>query len=101
MDGRSELPINSSTGPGTRLIQVKLPKDRTCDKCVLRWHWKSGNNWGRCDDGSHQVGCGPQETYRNCADIAVNYEGGIRGPTDQSSTNGNEGTRYRLRRRRK
>lgn len=90
VDGRSEYLLDFNSGPGKRIIQVKLPKDRTCDKCVLRWHWKSGNNWGRCADGSHQVGCGPQETYRNCADIAVNYEGGIRGPSD------NEGSRFRL-----
>lgn len=24
-----------------RVIQVQLPRDRTCDKCVLRWHWEA------------------------------------------------------------
>lgn len=32
-----------------------------------------------CADGRQAIGCGPQETYRNCADIAVGYEYGIRG----------------------
>lgn len=24
-----------------RVIQVQLPRDRTCDKCILRWHWEA------------------------------------------------------------
>lgn len=28
-------------------------------------------NWGKCDDGSSRTGCGPQEEYYNCADIAI------------------------------
>lgn len=94
VDGTSDYLINQNSGPGSRLIQVKLPKDKKCDRCILRWHWKSANNWGQCADGSHQVGCGPQETYRNCADIAVNHEGGVRGPND-NSINSND-VRYRL-----
>ena len=31
----------------------------------------AGNNWGRCSDGLYRVGCGPQETYINCADVAI------------------------------
>jgi hypothetical protein len=31
-----------------------------------------GNNWGICEDGSGAVGCGDyQETFVNCADIAI------------------------------
>ena len=30
-----------------------------------------GNNWGKCDDGSGAVGCGPQETFRDCADVEI------------------------------
>lgn len=41
-----------------------------------------GNNWGKCGDGSQQVGCGPQETYRNCADVSVKYDLGVRGSPD-------------------
>ena len=28
-------------------------------------------NWGKCEDGSSRTGCGPQEEYYNCADIAI------------------------------
>ncbi|XP_044264472.1 uncharacterized protein LOC123011198 [Tribolium madens] len=51
--------------------QVKLPDGLKCDRCVLRWHYNCGNSWGQCDDGSFADGCGPQETFRSCADIAV------------------------------
>ena len=31
-----------------------------------------GNNWGKCEDGiTAAVGCGPQETFRGCADIEI------------------------------
>ncbi|EFA07372.2 uncharacterized protein LOC657063 [Tribolium castaneum] len=51
--------------------QVKLPDGLTCDRCVLRWHYIGGNNWGQCEDGSYQEGCGPQENFRSCADVAI------------------------------
>lgn len=31
----------------------------------------AGTNWGRCPDGLYKTGCGPQEEYYNCADIAI------------------------------
>ncbi|GFX13112.1 chitin-binding type-4 domain-containing protein [Trichonephila clavipes] len=37
------------------------------------------NNWGNCDNETKAVGCGPQEIYRNCADISVLPGAGIRG----------------------
>ena len=30
-----------------------------------------GNNWGRCPGGGAALGCGPQEEFRACADIAI------------------------------
>ncbi|UXI16116.1 Proton-coupled folate transporter [Sarcoptes scabiei] len=64
---------------GMYSIPVTLPPKLTCDYCVFRWHWKSANNWGTCSDGTEAVGCGPQETYRNCADITVGNNHGVRG----------------------
>ncbi|KAJ8924206.1 hypothetical protein NQ315_006997 [Exocentrus adspersus] len=51
--------------------KVQLPAGVTCDRCVLRWHYEAGNRWGQCDDGSSGIGCGPQETFRSCSDIAI------------------------------
>jgi len=52
-------------------FQVKLPEGLTCSQCVLQWHYAAGNNWGVCLDGSGAIGCGAQETFRNCADISI------------------------------
>lgn len=31
----------------------------------------AGNNWGICKDGNGAVGCGEQEEFRACSDIAI------------------------------
>ncbi|KAL1435226.1 hypothetical protein MTO96_011148 [Rhipicephalus appendiculatus] len=58
-------------------LRLKLPDDMTCSQCVLQWSYIAGNNWGKCANGSSAVGCGPQETFRGCADIAI--EDGVSG----------------------
>ncbi|KAK4884391.1 hypothetical protein RN001_000662 [Aquatica leii] len=50
---------------------VQLPENFTCSHCVLRWHYRTGNSWGNCPNGEGAVGCGPQETFRSCSDIAI------------------------------
>ena len=30
-----------------------------------------GNNWGICEDGRGELGCGPQEEFYGCADIEI------------------------------
>lgn len=55
-------------------MQALLP-DFTCDQCVLQWRYVAGNNWGMCTDGNGAVGCGPQEEFRSCSDIAIISEG--------------------------
>ncbi len=59
--------------PKKALIEyrVKLPDDVTCSRCVFQWTYVTGNTWGKCEDGSEAVGCGNQETFRNCADISI------------------------------
>ncbi|OQR77826.1 hypothetical protein BIW11_06818 [Tropilaelaps mercedesae] len=52
-------------------VRVKLPSNLTCSQCVFQWTYTAGNNWGRCSDGVSRVGCGPQETFRGCSDIAI------------------------------
>ncbi|EFX74850.1 hypothetical protein DAPPUDRAFT_306952 [Daphnia pulex] len=51
--------------------RVKLPNQVTCTACVIQWvHYASHLN-GTCDDGTMAIGCGNQEVYRNCADVAI------------------------------
>lgn len=52
-------------------INGVLPAGVKCEHCVIRWHYTAGNEWGRCEDGSYAVGCGPQETFRSCSDVSI------------------------------
>ena len=52
-------------------ILLKLPNGLTCDRCLFQWTYTSANNWGKCENGLSAVGCGPQETFRACADIRI------------------------------
>ena len=38
---------------------------------TFQWTYYTGNTWGKCEDGTEEMGCGPQETFRNCADITI------------------------------
>ena len=74
-------------------MHYQLPKDLTCRQCVFQWRYVAGNNWGfgpqmadfateACMDTSIGAkGCGPQETFRGCADVCV----GPRCPTEVCS----------------
>nr|XP_036229776.1 uncharacterized protein LOC106622051 [Bactrocera oleae]XP_036229778.1 uncharacterized protein LOC106622051 [Bactrocera oleae]XP_036229779.1 uncharacterized protein LOC106622051 [Bactrocera oleae]XP_036229780.1 uncharacterized protein LOC106622051 [Bactrocera oleae]XP_036229781.1 uncharacterized protein LOC106622051 [Bactrocera oleae] len=53
-------------------IKAQLPKGLNCKHCVLQWRYLAGNNWGICPDGNGALGCGPQEEFRACSDIAIN-----------------------------
>ncbi|XP_049782471.1 uncharacterized protein LOC126184141 [Schistocerca cancellata] len=69
-DGSTEyvLPSNDT---GYYSVELQLPEDLECKQCVLQWTYVAGNNWGVCDDGTQGLGCGPQETFRTCTDIAI------------------------------
>ncbi|XP_071531142.1 uncharacterized protein [Panulirus ornatus] len=62
---------NISLNTGEHSLQLMLPPHLTCTHCVLQWRYVAGNNWGICEDGSGALGCGPQEEFRACADVAV------------------------------
>ena len=48
--------------------------DIECSRCVLRWRYHAGNNWG-CDSSNVcGIGEGHQEEFVNCADIQI-YKG--------------------------
>lgn len=74
-DDQFDYELEPSAGEGFFTISLDLPRDKTCNQCILRWHWTAANNWGTCDDGFQAVGCGYQEIYRNCADVSVNRLG--------------------------
>ena len=49
------------------IIQVELWKHWI----TLQWHYQGGNDWGCDPDGTCCVGCGDQETFWGCSDIAI------------------------------
>ncbi|KAF0299687.1 hypothetical protein FJT64_027639 [Amphibalanus amphitrite] len=65
--------------------KVELPPYLTCTQCVMQWTYYAGNTWGTCSDGEQAVGCGPQETFINCADIAIVSNTPYFGPVHNSS----------------
>lgn len=70
-DGSPTYPLPSASAKDYTL-SLKLPSDLVCNHCVLQWTYVAGNNWGMCEDGrSGALGCGPQEHFRNCADISI------------------------------
>ncbi|XP_021373235.1 uncharacterized protein LOC110463177 isoform X2 [Mizuhopecten yessoensis] len=59
---------------GDIVTRVKLPENVTCSQCVLQWRYHTGNNWGTDGQGSC-IGCGPQEEFYGCSDIAISSSG--------------------------
>ncbi|KAG7167886.1 hypothetical protein Hamer_G021769, partial [Homarus americanus] len=41
---------------------------------MFTWRYVAGNNWGICENGTGMVGCGPQEEFRACADVAISSQ---------------------------
>lgn len=71
LDGVPEFPIYETPHSLQLIRKAQLPAGLVCHRCVLQWTWKSANSWGTCTNGTQGLGCGPQETFRNCADIRI------------------------------
>ena len=84
-NGEQEWVLNSDS-TGKYDLQVDLPQDYECQRCVLQWTWRAANNWGRCEDGSGAIGCGRQEHFRACADINITKEGEEKPSTEHPTT---------------
>ena len=67
---RYQIPADSKKQE-TFNYRVKLPDGVTCTRCVIQWYYKTANSWGVCENGQGAMGCGPQETFQNCADVAI------------------------------
>ncbi|CAG0888711.1 unnamed protein product [Cyprideis torosa] len=78
-------------GNKTFLVRYNLPKDVLCNQCVLQWRYVAGNNWGRCPNGTEAVGCGHQEEFRSCADVAIVGRGRITTFDEDTSEEEEEG----------
>jgi len=65
-------------------MQVTLPPNLTCKRCVMQWWYRGGNNWG-CDKNGCGKGHGFQEHFVNCADVTIG-NGGPPNPQTQPPT---------------
>ncbi|KAH3884486.1 uncharacterized protein LOC127832630 [Dreissena polymorpha] len=58
-------------GTRTFSLNLVLPRSLTCSQCVLQWKWNTASNWD-CDVNNNCCkGCGPQEQFLGCADVAI------------------------------
>lgn len=64
----TRYPVDSTVG--VKYLRLQLPAHITCSQCVLQWLYNAGNSWG-CSSTACCVGCGPQENFVNCADVAI------------------------------
>ncbi|KAK7081127.1 hypothetical protein SK128_027953 [Halocaridina rubra] len=62
---------------GLHTMYVQLPADLYCSHCVLQWTWVTGHSWGMCTNGRGKLGCGPQLTFVNCADVRILPKGQV------------------------
>jgi len=66
-DTHSHILFGKPTWVNTTIV---LPTNVSCKQCVLRLHYRGGQQ-GDCADGSQGPGCGLQQTFRACADITI------------------------------
>lgn len=71
LEGKSDTRYYPREGNKIYEMKYQLPEGLECTHCVLQWKYIAGNNWGTCANGTGAVGCGPQEEFRACADIAI------------------------------
>ncbi|KAI8441952.1 hypothetical protein MSG28_005624 [Choristoneura fumiferana] len=71
IDGRDGTKYYPREGNKVYEMKYRLPEGLECPHCVMQWRYIAGNNWGTCENGTGAVGCGPQEEFRACADIAI------------------------------
>ncbi|CAH1773237.1 unnamed protein product [Owenia fusiformis] len=53
------------------IARLQLPKNINCKQCVVQWLYHAGNSWGCEPNGKCCSGCGTQEEFKNCADVAI------------------------------
>lgn len=64
----SKLPVDKT---GLYKAKLRLPSGVKCNECVIQWNYRGGNAKGKCDDGSIDLGCGPQVSFRGCSDVVI------------------------------
>ncbi|ESO93013.1 hypothetical protein LOTGIDRAFT_119849, partial [Lottia gigantea] len=59
------------SGGGVFNMKLILPVNVFCQHCVLKWAYVTGKEGRDLHSCRNCLGCGPQETFINCADITI------------------------------
>lgn len=66
--------IPNKNGYQTLVVKLRLPENVKCRDCTFQWKYNAGNSWGVDSSGRGCLGCGNQEQFYGCADIAIGYD---------------------------
>lgn len=74
--GLTRFPVPNSPYMKINNIQHNLviPEGVVCKACLLQWKYNTAHNWGTSANGSSCLGCGNQEQYYGCSDIAIGHD---------------------------
>ncbi|KAK6184664.1 hypothetical protein SNE40_007093 [Patella caerulea] len=59
------------SGGQTFQLNVKLPPDLFCTRCILQFKYNTGYRSPEASSGCDCLGCGQQEQFFNCADVSI------------------------------
>lgn len=72
--GNRRLYIPQANGYQKLHMQLRLPGGVRCRDCLFQWKYNAGNSWGvDSQTGRGCIGCGNQEQFYGCSDIAIGY----------------------------
>ncbi|XP_053387499.1 integumentary mucin C.1-like [Mercenaria mercenaria] len=75
-DGTGARTQVNNRNMGTLSMAYTLPDGMTCSQCVLQWKFQTDDTWGvDKDTGKACIGCGYQEEFYGCADVAIGAGG--------------------------
>lgn len=72
LDGKTKYFLENYLSHSNFTLSLILPSRLTCTQCVLQWKYTAGNTYN-CDPVLDKccTGCGNQEQFYACADIAI------------------------------
>ncbi|XP_059147506.1 uncharacterized protein LOC131935159 [Physella acuta] len=71
---RYQVPEGEYYSQQTYELYLLPPKNLRCKACMLQWKYNAGNSWGTDKNGVSCIGCGDQEQFYGCADIAIGHD---------------------------
>ncbi|XP_060596742.1 uncharacterized protein LOC132750726 isoform X1 [Ruditapes philippinarum] len=71
-DGTGTKTIINDRRTGVWTMAYKLPENMVSSQCVIQWKYHTGSSYGMDKDtGKYCSGCGDQEEFYGCADVAI------------------------------